>query len=225
MRRVAFASQEIYHVYNRGVDKRAVILDQEDADRFIQSMLEFNTLLPIGSLYENSFRKKQLGGETSKRDHENEVDTSEKLVEVICYCFNPNHFHLILRQAAERGIEKFMQRFGTGYTMYFNKKYKRSGALFQGVFKSIHVDTDAYLLRLSAYVNLNFRAHRYAQDMMPLIRSSFDEYLGKKVPQYCEKNVVLGQLHKTNEYQFFAEEALVDILARKDREREIFSED
>jgi len=223
MRKTPFANGEIYHVYNRGVDKRTIVLDQEDADRFVQSLVEFNTEQAIGSLYQNSFRKKLLRGSTSK--YSDEEKKNEKPVEVIAYCLNPNHFHFILRQVTERGIEKFMQRLGTGYTMYFNKKYERSGVLFQGAFKAIHVDTDAYLLQLSVYVNLNFRAHQYGKDFLPLIRSSFDGYLGKNVPQYCEKDVVLGQLRKAKEYQSFSEDALVGILTRKQIEQDIFSED
>ena len=74
------------------------------------------------------------------------------LVEIVAYCLNPNHYHLIVKQISEKGIERFMQKIGTGYTNYFNKRYERSGALFQGKFKSIHIDSNEYLLHLSVYV-------------------------------------------------------------------------
>jgi len=80
----------------------------------------------------------------------NKVD---KLVDVVCYCLNSNHYHMILKQKSNDGIKKFMHKLGTSYTMYFNKKLKRSGSLFQGKFKSIHIDSNEYLLYLSAYVN------------------------------------------------------------------------
>ena len=66
-----------------------------------------------------------------------------------------NHFHLLLVQAKDKGIEKFMQKLGTGYTMYFNKRYERVGSLFQGVFKSIPVDNDHYLSYLTHYIHAN----------------------------------------------------------------------
>ena len=58
MRKVRFAEGEFYHIYNRGVDKRPIFLDIEDMKRFYQSMEEFNTKKPIGSIFENSFAKK-----------------------------------------------------------------------------------------------------------------------------------------------------------------------
>jgi putative transposase len=67
----------------------------------------------------------------------------------------PNHFHLILRQLQENGIAQFMQKLGTGYTMYFNKKNKRSGSLFQGTFKAIQIEHDEYLTHLSRYIHIN----------------------------------------------------------------------
>lgn len=73
--------------------------------------------------------------------------------------FNHLSFHFILEQISEKGIEKLMQRVGMGYAKYFNNKYKRSDSLFQGTFKAIHIDTNEYLLHLSAYINLNHKVH------------------------------------------------------------------
>src|SRR3989344_5909488 len=115
MRKVPFVEDEYYHIYNRGVDKRSIFEDLTDLNRFVQSIKEFNSVEPIGSIFENSFGKKKKN--------------SKKLVEIICYCLNPNHFHFILRPMVEDGISEFMKRIG-GYTWYFNNRHKRSGALF-----------------------------------------------------------------------------------------------
>ena len=157
MRKAQFAEGEYYHIYNRGVDKRSIFNDHEDVDRFLQCMREFNVIEPIGSLYENSFKRGQLGGPASKLSAE---DEDKPLVECIAYCLNPNHYHFILKQIVDRGIEKIMQKIGTGHTMFFNNKYERSGSLFQGRFKAVHIDSNEYLLHLSSYVNLNDRAHQ-----------------------------------------------------------------
>ena len=95
MRKVALVEGEYYHIYNRGVDKRTIFQDQEDLSRFFQSMEEFNYVEPIGSIFQNSFNKKRKN--------------SKKLVEIICYCLNPNHFHFVLRQFVENGISEFMK--------------------------------------------------------------------------------------------------------------------
>ena len=67
----------------------------------------------------------------------------------------PNHFHLLIREKTEGGIAKFMQKLCTGYTMYFNTKHERTGALFAGTFKSKHVPDDQYLKHLVSYIHLN----------------------------------------------------------------------
>lgn len=77
------------------------------------------------------------------------------LVDICAYCIMPNHFHLLLREQVEGGISKFMQKLITGYTMYFNKRYDRTGVLFQGKYKAVHADTDTYLKYLLAYIHLN----------------------------------------------------------------------
>ena len=66
-----------------------------------------------------------------------------------------NHFHLLVREKVEGGITKFMGKLSTGYSMYFNKKNERSGALFEGRFKAKHADTDEYLKYLFSYIHLN----------------------------------------------------------------------
>ncbi|MDO8593797.1 MAG: hypothetical protein Q7R59_02785 [bacterium] len=206
-RKISLAIGEHYHIYNRGVDKRVVFADRYDIHRFFQSMVEFNTIDPIGSLYENSFL--QLGGETPK--------LSERLVNIIAYCLNPNHFHLILEQLIEGGIGEFMKRLGGGYTGYFNQKHDRSGSLFQGVFKDAHIDSNEYLLHASAYVNLNDRVHQTGGETSKLVKSlsSWEEYMDKEIKGICEKEIILGQFKSIGEYKKFALSSLESIINRK----------
>ena len=207
-----FATGEFYHVYNRGVDKRIIFTDEHDLNRFFKSMVEFNTIDPIGSLYEHSFR--QLGGETPK--------LTEKLVNIIAYCLNPNHFHLILEQLLDGGISEFMKRLG-GYTSYFNNKYKRSGSLFQGTFKNAHIDSNEYLLHASSYVNLNDRVHQLGGETPKLVRSrsSWKEYTDRGVEGVCRKEVILGQFKNMDEYKKFALSSLESIIERKKNLKDI----
>jgi putative transposase len=213
-RKTQFAEGEYYHIYNRGVDKRSVLNDREDVERFLQCMQEFNVIEPIGSLYENSFKLSQLGGRTSKLADEVE---DMPLVEFIAYCLNPNHYHFILKQVAEKGIEKIMQKLGTGHTMFFNNKYERSGALFQGKFKAVHIDSNEYLLHVSSYVNLNDRVHQLGGSASKLVRSrsSWGEYTDKSIKGICEKNIILGQFESVDAYKKFALSSLESITKRK----------
>ena len=141
---------EIYHVYNRGAHKQEVFTNDSDYRRFQLLMHLANSSEPVhmGNLLEKykgrSFMEIFVGEKTDKF-----------LVDILAYCLMPNHFHLVLKQKKNGGITKFMNKVGTGYSMYFNTKYDHSGVLFQGRFKSRHVDTDEYLRYLFAYVHLN----------------------------------------------------------------------
>ncbi len=212
-RKDVFANGELFHIYNRGVDKRIIFTDDYDVGRFLKSMVEFNTVDPIGSLYENSFN--QLGGSTAKSE--------ERLVNIISYCLNPNHFHFILGQVTDKGISEFMRRLGGGYTWYYNNKYKRSGSLFQGRFKSVHIDSNEYLLHVSSYVNLNDRAHQLGGSTAKLVRSrsSWGEYTDAGSKGICEKEIILGQFTSSAEYKKFALSSLEAIIQRKEELKDI----
>ena len=210
MRKTLFAAGEYYHIYNRGTDKRDVFLCKEDMERFFLCMNEFNVLEPMGSLFELQYRK-PLGGLASKG----------QLVEFVAYCLNQNHYHFILKQIEEKGIEKFMQRLGTGYTMYFNEKYERNGGLFQGPYKAKHVSTDEYLLHLSVYINLNHEAHQLGGLASKLSMSSKEEYFGIETTNFCKKDIVLKRFSSNTDYMVFSRNTLKDIIKRKEDEKDL----
>ncbi|MEK7575611.1 MAG: transposase [Patescibacteria group bacterium] len=207
VRKTKFVNNYFYHIFNRGTDKRDIFLDHNDISRFFQSMNEFNVIDPIGSIYQNSFNL--LRSKASK---------DKKLVNFVCYCLNPNHYHFILEQVVDSGIEKFMQRLGTGYTKFFNHKHKRSGTLFQGKFKAVLIDSNEFLLHVSAYVNLNDKVHQLRSLNS---KSSWDEYIKNNYNNYnfCKKDVILDQFNNREEYKKFAEESLKDIIERKEMEK------
>jgi REP element-mobilizing transposase RayT len=175
-------TRETYHVFNRGVDKRNVFLDKYDYVRFYQTLDYFNSINPIINLRLSK----------SVRD-------KKPLVEIVAYSFLPNHYHLILRQLEDGGISEFMRRIGTGYTSYFNEKYSRSGALFQGVFKRVHVSSEEQLQYLFAYVNENHTVHGSSQQREVIHTSSvhyqgiFKSRLIKKTPEHQNYNYELNQ--------------------------------
>lgn len=214
IRKVPFANNEFYHIFNRGVEKRQIFMDNGDSARFLQGMDLFNALEPIGSIFENSFRKHQLGSEASN------TDELKRLVDFVCFCINPNHFHFILKQLEDRGIEKFMHRLSTGYTKYFNIKHKRNGVLFQGPFKAVHIETNEQLLHTSVYVNLNFKVHQLGSEASKYF-SSWDEYVGKNKYDFCNKKDILDQFKNEGEYKIFAEKTLRSIQERRETLREL----
>ena len=209
MRKIVFADGEYYHIYNRGVDKRDVFLEDKEYIRFLKNLREFNSDL---------IREERLRRQTANKSElnsESELSSDNALVEIVAYCLNPNHYHLILKQSKEKGIEKFMHKISTGYTNYFNKKYERSGALFQGRFKSIHVDSNEYLLYLSAYVNRNNFIHGYQSDEKEWRYCSALDYLGKRDGTLCNKDVILDQFRE-KEYEDFLDKNVLYLKEKKE---------
>ena len=151
MKKPQFANNQIYHIYNRGVEKRKIFLDDKDYFRFIHDLFEFNDLNPAINLF-YYFNSQSI--EVEHHYFKKEQKSRKLLVEILAFVLMPNHFHLLLRQKREGGIIKFMQKLG-GYTMYFNQKYERVGPLFQGRFKAILIKDHSHLIHLPYYIHLN----------------------------------------------------------------------
>jgi len=143
MRKVPFVNDKYYHVYNRGVDKRQIFQDENDYFRFLAGLVIFNDTQNRTNLTK------------TLKEALDEADKRKKIVDIIAYCLMPNHFHLLVKQSVEGGLSLFLKKLGIGYTHYFNKKYERSGVLFQGKSKNSLVDNDVHLLHLSRYIHLN----------------------------------------------------------------------
>ena len=141
IRKVSFSINEYYHLYNRGNSKQKIFLDKEDYNHFVKLLYLCNSTRSI------TFRDISINSY--------DFDREETLVSIGVYCLIPNHFHILVREKTENGISKFMQKISTAYSMYFNKKYKRTGGLFEGKFKSQHIDTDKYLKYIYSYIHLN----------------------------------------------------------------------
>ena len=142
-RKINFSVGEFYHIYNRGTEKRDIFIDDLDRERFLKLLYVSNGITPF------VFRDFPIG--LSYVD----FDRGKPLVAIGAYCLMPNHFHILVREVNEGGISKFTKKLGTGYSMYFNKKYSRTGSLFEGPFKAVHVNNDEYLKYLFSYIHLN----------------------------------------------------------------------
>ena len=144
-------------------------------------------------------------------------DKLQPLVSIVCYCFNPNHFHFVLKQEVDGGISEFFKRLLGGYTKYFNLIHNRSGALFQGRFKSNLIDDDAYFLKIRPYVHLNYLIHEIPKNKSHLVLSSEREYDTNDFVLVSEKEAS-GLLEFYENNKNFKKECLdVVALIREDR--------
>lgn len=221
MRKTEFANGESYHIFNRGVDKRDVFLDDIDYHRFIISVALLND--EQEGLMEQWRNLKKDDSNVQFSDFRR-LNLRKPLVEVVAYCFNVNHYHFILRQLEDDGIKKFMHRLGTAYTMFFNKKYKRSGSLFQGRFKAIHIDSNEHLLYLSDYVNQNHFIHGLGGEDWKY--SSLAEYknLHNGNVYICNTKSVLDQFKNIDEYSEFLNGNALYLKDKKEEQKYLLEE-
>ena len=161
---------ELYHLLNRGVDRRTIFLDGQDYRRFIHSMFEFNmrrpanhtkrtNLFPSARLAHEEespngrLRKSAIGaGITAEVEGSGQKD---RLVDIHGWCLMKNHYHLLLSEREEGAITLFVRKLNIGYAKYFNERYKRSGTLFGGRTKKILINSDAHFLHILNYIHLN----------------------------------------------------------------------
>lgn len=148
MKRPSFQQGHLYHIYNRGVEKRLIFLNDKDRFRFIHNLYEFNDEEPVlNSGY--SFIHQHA-------PHTTRLQSKKKpFVEILAFCLMPNHYHIMVNALSDVGVTEFMRKLGTGYTNYFNQKYQRVGPLFQGKFKAVLLEQEAHFIYLPYYIHFN----------------------------------------------------------------------
>lgn len=149
-----FISDSYYHVYNRGVEKRTIFLDESDYAVFLNLL------------------KRYLSRKESKDARGRQYQNYHGQLELLAYCLMPNHYHLLFYVHEEESVPKVLQAVNGSYVHYFNEKYDRVGPLFQDRYKASHILNEAYLMHISRYIHLNPRDWRHWQ------YSSLPYYLG-----------------------------------------------
>ena len=200
-RKVVFVNDEIYHVFNRGVEKRPTFINKWELKRAILTLDYYRfAKLPIKLskflILPNSDQTKLL--ESIKKD-------CEKLVEIICFCLMPNHFHFLLKQKVDKGIPIFISNFTNSYTKYFNTRNERVGPLFQGIFKAVRIESEEQLIHVSRYIHLNPVSSFLIkpEDLENYEWSSYPEYLDLMNRSIVDKEIVVGLFSSLEKYKKF----------------------
>jgi len=147
---------KIYHVFNRGVEKRKIYMSDQDYSRFIIGLEFFNreSSVNLWDFLIKNLKGKNINKLIAEKLKEERQKISKPLVRILAFCLMPNHFHFILEEIRENGISEFMKKIG-GYCNYFNKRHKRVGPLFQSRFKSVLIKSDYQLQVIFNYVHTN----------------------------------------------------------------------
>lgn len=200
-----------YHIYNRGVEKRIIFKDEKDYKTFL-SYLELYLMPP-------DFDEPDLQGPSLNE----KIPPSRVLknyfgeITLLSYCLMPNHFHLMVKQNSDRGIDRFMRSLATKYVRYFNTRYKRVGPLFQGIYKAVRVLDEFQFTYLSKYIHRNpIDLMTYKDGPRSLLEykySSYGNYLRLFSQQWVNTAEILGLfsvLKKSYSYQNFVEDSEPD---------------
>ena len=203
-RNFVFYNEGIYHVYNRGVDKRTIFQDKKEWDRFLLYLELCQYDISVNQL--SNINLENLRGLASE---------STRLVEVECFCLLKNHYHLVVKQLMDNGVSEFMQKLGTAYTMYFNAKHNRSGSLFQGTFKAKPIEQDGYYELVRAYVTLNYLVHNaQSGEYLDCLSDVYD----KKGNNICSK-VMLERYSNKRQLIKRYKETLQETITRREKEK------
>ena len=201
-RKVIFANDQYYHIFNRSINKEPIFIKQRDCQRALETLgyYRFDNP-PIRLSYFLAFgpdKRLEIARALS--------NNTKKIVDITSFTFMPNHFHFLLKQNVNKGISKFLALFQNSYTRYFNTKNTRSGHVFQGQFKAVRVEDDEQLLHLNRYIHLNPHTSYVVKTFSELKQypySSLPEYLNNQKNSLCNIQEVLSHFSSIKKYEDF----------------------
>ena|ERR1700757_401865 len=156
-----------YHIYARGASRQKIFPEPEDNYVFLELFRRYlsseeirdSAGMPYAKLYDD--------------------------IELLCYCLMSNHFHLLVYQINAGAMQRLMRGVMTAYSRYFNKKYRRSGSLFESRYKASRISSEEYLMHISRYIHLNpskWQTHPY---------SSIHHYSGQQADDWLKSVRIL----------------------------------
>lgn len=175
-------SDSYYHVYFRGGNRSRIFREPADYERLLQLFARYLSL------------------QESKNTAGLSFPNYSNRVELLAFCLMPNHVHLFIYQHQQGDMTEFMRSLLTSYSMYFNKKYKRTGPLFESRYKASRITSDAYLQHISRYIHLNpkhWREYEY---------SSLPYYLHQVSDDWIDPEKILELFSSPAEYLQFVED-------------------
>lgn len=200
VRKIVFANEEIYHTFNRGLDRRPTFIDKRELTRALELIRFYQ--------YSNTpirYSQFLLLPKDKQEFIYSLMTSSPKLVSIISFCLMPNHFHFLLKQLEENGVSRFISDFTNSYTKYFNLKNSRTGPLFGGTFKAVCVESNEQLLHLSRYIHINpvVSSVITLNDLSNYRWSSYPEFTNPNNNGLCNKELVLNMFKHPEIYQRF----------------------
>lgn len=185
----SYEAPAFYHVYNRASGERKLFRESADRDYFV-------------SLLQKYLTETELPEDDLRASVVQQYD-----VEIVAYCLMGTHFHLLIYQEIDPvAITGYMRAVGTAYSMYYNKKYKSKGHVFQSNYRASHITAESYLSHITRYIHLN-PTRGYENWKW----SSYPKYIGKSDDEWVHPERVVGEHETAETYRrFVADYATTD---------------
>ena len=199
MRILRIAPGEHYHIFNRAVNKQVIFHNTGDYIRFLFLILHFQSAIKVSHL------NREVKEFAESLGQHRVLTIEKRMVELVAFCIMPNHFHLIVKELEESGIASYMQRVLNAYGKYYNTKYEKSGHVFQGPYRAVHISDDRQLLHLSAYIHRNPREiSKWFRKEEQYTWSSYQDFIGEnRWGKLILPDIVIGQFRNKAEYKYF----------------------
>lgn len=168
-----------FHVYARGSNKQPIFLELSDYSYFQMLIARYLSKKPVLNKYSYKY------------------PNYYSFIKILAFCQMGNHFHLLIYQQEAGYLSKFMKSLMTSYSMYFNRKYSHSGAVFESRFKCSRITQQSYLEHISRYIHMN------PDDWENYPYSSLKNYLGSTDPGWVRPEAIKEMFANTKEYMQF----------------------
>ncbi|MBI3954483.1 transposase [Candidatus Collierbacteria bacterium] len=201
-RKLPLITDEIYHVMNKGIDDHLTFSNKRELDRAV-STLDFYRFSSPPIKFSRFVSLKE---EEKSKIYSSMVKTNKHLVEILCFCLMPTHFHLLLKQVCDGGISKFLSNFQNSHTRYFNTSHERKGSLFYDQFNAVRIVSNAQLLHVQRYIHINPLTSFIVKDFDSLLKypwSSLPIYQNPQNSSMCSTELILSQFKNTNDFLRF----------------------
>jgi putative transposase len=199
-RKIAISTDEVYHLFNRGIGKMPIFTSKHEYLRFLELVeyYRFN-----GGMSYSHFNRLSNEDKTAYLKERN-IDSNKQVI-VYVYCLMPNHFHILLKQLIDNGITQMLSNVQNGYAKYFNLRHDRKGTLFESMFNIVRIESDEQLLHVSRYIHLN-PATSFVTRLNELKKytwSSFSDYLGTDSRDFLDTGLILELSGGRSKYRKF----------------------
>ena len=199
-RNIPFVTNQIYHVFNRSIASQPIFVYRRDYERVLELVNYYRFKKP--PLRFSHY--KRLSKEQKEEYRNSFMINRRPMLEILAYCIMPNHVHFLLRPKINNAVSDFMRNLQNSYSKYFNTKHKRTGSLFQFMFKAVRMETDEQLMHVSRYIHLN-PVTSYIIEVEDSGRyewSSFKDYV-LDINSFVSKEMILSHFKSAQGYKKF----------------------